>query len=323
MTAADGWAGTVNGKPAVGQTAERRRTTVSGGHRGLHRDHRRPQPAALRRGAGRGLRLRADHRPGRRHLGPAERAGRRGSPRPWHRLPLGRVEVPEGRRHRRDPHRPRRGADRPRRQADLHPRHLDRETARVRSASIRQGDDIHRPAGRSAVNELIPGVFLVHALYMRCTCVVRRTEPRKPLARLRSDSTPAGAGNRSVARSPGSLSASWIAGAVHPRHRGDQRQPEPGARAAAARVEPHEPPSARARSASGMPGPRSPTMIAGRPPVEPGGDGDRRSRPAHASARCPPGSTRASASSWSWPRTTSPGVVSSASVSPRSSAAAS
>ena len=30
MTAADGWAGTVNGKPAVGQTAERRRTTVSG-----------------------------------------------------------------------------------------------------------------------------------------------------------------------------------------------------------------------------------------------------------------------------------------------------
>ncbi|HVH01630.1 MAG TPA: MaoC family dehydratase [Amaricoccus sp.] len=30
MTAADGWAGTVNGKPAAGQTAERRRTTVSG-----------------------------------------------------------------------------------------------------------------------------------------------------------------------------------------------------------------------------------------------------------------------------------------------------
>ena len=30
MTEADGWAGTANGKPAVGQTAERRRTTESG-----------------------------------------------------------------------------------------------------------------------------------------------------------------------------------------------------------------------------------------------------------------------------------------------------
>ena len=60
-------------------------------HRAVHRTDRRPQPAALRRGARRGQPLRRDHRPGRRDHRPVERGRRRGPARAGHRLPPRRV----------------------------------------------------------------------------------------------------------------------------------------------------------------------------------------------------------------------------------------
>src|SRR6266542_1209673 len=57
------------------------------GHRALHRADRRPQPPALRQGAGAGIALRRSHRPGRDHFGPAERCRRRGPTRTGQRLP--------------------------------------------------------------------------------------------------------------------------------------------------------------------------------------------------------------------------------------------
>ena len=63
-------------------------------HRAVHRAHRRPQPAALRRGRGRALALRRHHRPGRRHDRAPQRGRRRGPPGPGQRLPARRLELP-------------------------------------------------------------------------------------------------------------------------------------------------------------------------------------------------------------------------------------
>ena len=140
-----GWSGVRFGRPEVGASAERRRVTrasdiiaftdMTGDRNPLHYD---ANPGGWRR-------IRASHRAGRCHFGPSQRSGGRGLARTRQRLSWGRVEVREGRRHRRGDRRARGSAHRAGRQAHLHAVNHRLKLGR-RDLPVRHGDDLHSAA---------------------------------------------------------------------------------------------------------------------------------------------------------------------------------
>ena len=198
--ARDGWAGTIKGRPEVGQAAERSRqtrsadieafTAITGDRNPLHYDAALAEASVFGRiivqgGVTSGLlnALVAEDLPGPGTVFLAVE---------WKfRKAVGIGETA---------HRPRRGADGAPRQADLHPRHLDRRRRR-RGLPRGNRDHLHRAARAGS----------------RLSETERGAKPRAVV------------GEHDL-------------GAVHAGDGGDQREAEPGAGTAAARVEPHEPP---------------------------------------------------------------------------------